>query len=205
MKAKRLLVLSVVAVVGIVVAYRTIVKSVTTQEFVASDKPIVAPEAVNQPTLPLPEPVPEPSPAEQAPNISENIPPPEKPGGKQKVAPAPTQAKKPKEPLHDPGARVAMSLVGVDPEAEAYWLEAIFDSGLPENEREDLMEDLNEEGLSDHKRPGPQDLPMILNRLAIIEEILPHADEFMVTHLGEAYKDLVNLAEITQGGGTPVR
>jgi len=67
------------------------------------------------------------------------------------------------------------------------------------------MEDLNEEGLSDHKHPGPQDLPVILNRLAIIEEILPHADEFMMTHLGEAYKDLVNLAEITQGAGKPVR
>jgi len=98
-----------------------------------------------------------------------------------------------------------MSFVGMDSEAEAYWLGAIFDSSLPDNEREDLMEDLNEEGLSDHKRPGPQDLQVILNRLAIIEEILPHADRFMVTHLGEAYKDLVNLAEITQGGGAPVR
>ena len=123
----------------------------------------------------------------------------------QKTVPGLTQAKKPKEPLHDPDARVAMSLVGIDPEAEAYWLGAIFDSSLPENEREDLMEDLNEEGLSDHKRPGPQDLPLIFNRLAIIEEVLPHADEFMVMHLGEAYKDLLNLAEITQGGGTPVR
>lgn len=98
-----------------------------------------------------------------------------------------------------------MSLVGIDPEAEAYWLEAIFDASLPAKEREDLMEDLNEDGLSDYKHPGPQDLPVILNRLAIIEEILPHADEFMVRHLGEAYKDLVNLASITQGGGLPVR
>jgi len=137
--------------------------------------------------------------------ISDNASQGTKPDGKRKVVPPPVPARKPKEPLHDPAARVAMSFVGIDPEAEAYWLEAIFDSGLPENEREDLMEDLNEEGLSDHKHPGPQDLPVILNRLTIIEQILPHADEFMVTHLGEAYKDLVNLAEITQGGGTPVR
>lgn len=118
---------------------------------------------------------------------------------------ASTLAQKPKEPLHDPTARTAMSLVGVDASAEAYWLGAIFDASLPEGEREDLMEDLNEEGLSDAKHPGPQDLPVILNRLAIIEEILPFADEFMVTHLGEAYKDLVNLADLTQGGGEPVR
>ena len=195
------------AVVGIVIASRMIIRPVTTQESsLASDRSTVAPELANQRTPPLRAPVPEPSPAEQAPNISENIPSQEtKPGGKPKVVPAPTQAKKPREPLHDPEARVAMSLVGIDPEAEAYWLGAIFDSGLPANEREDLMEDLNEEGLSDRKRPGPQDLPLILNRLAIIEQILPHADEFMVTHLGEAYKDLVNLAEITQGGGASVR
>ena len=112
--------------------------------------------------------------------------------------------KKPKQ-LQDPLARVAMSLVGVDPDAEAYWLDAIYDSSLPDEEREDLIEDLNEEGLSDHKRPGPEDFPLIMNRIAIIEEIVPHADEFMLPHLREAYKDLLNLAEITQGGGRPVK
>ena len=98
-----------------------------------------------------------------------------------------------------------MSFVGADPEAEAYWLEAIFDPSLPDREREDLMDDLNEEGLSDHKRPGPEDLPLILNRLALIEQIAPEADEFMLPHLREAYKDLVNLAHITQGEGNPVK
>jgi hypothetical protein len=119
--------------------------------------------------------------------------------------PVPIPAKKPKPPLQDPVARVAMSLVGADPDAEAYWLEAIFDSSLPDGEREDLMEDLNEEGLSDHKRPGPEDFPLIVNRLALILEIAPEADEFMLRHLGEAYKDLLNLAAVTQGGGEPVR
>jgi hypothetical protein len=117
----------------------------------------------------------------------------------------PIPAKKPKPPLHDPVARAAMSLVGADPDAEAYWLEAIFDSSLPDKEREDLMEDLNEEGLSDHKRPGPEDFPLIVNRLALILEIAPEADDFMLRHLGEAYKDLLNLAAITQGEGGPVR
>ena len=98
-----------------------------------------------------------------------------------------------------------MSFVGADPNAEAYWLEAIFDRSLPDREREDLMEDLNEEGLSDHQHPGPEDLPLIMNRLALIEAIAPEADEFMLTHLGEAYQDLVNLAHITQGEGSPVK
>lgn len=119
--------------------------------------------------------------------------------------PVPIPAKRPKPPLQDPVARVAMSLVGADPDAEAYWLEAIFDSSLPDKEREDLMEDLNEEGLSDHKRPGPEDFPLIVNRLALILEIAPEADDFMLRHLGEAYKDLLNLAAITQGEGDPVR
>lgn len=110
-----------------------------------------------------------------------------------------------KRELQDPLAREAMALVGMDADAEAYWLDAIYDTSLPDSEREDLMEDLNEDGLSDTKHPGPQDLPLILNRLAIIEEVAMNADAFMLRHLGEAYKDLWNLAQITQGGGQPVR
>src|SRR5690348_2473627 len=53
------------------------------------------------------------------------------------------------EPLQDPIARVALSLVGMDPDAEDYWFAAINDLTLPANERQNLIEDLNEEGLSD--------------------------------------------------------
>jgi hypothetical protein len=100
---------------------------------------------------------------------------------------------KPKPPLQDPDARAAMSLVGADPTAEKYWLAAIFDPRLPDQEREDLMEDLNEDGLSDPKHPGPEDMPLIVNRLRIIEEVVPYADPFMQRHLFEAYKDLSRL------------
>ena len=96
-------------------------------------------------------------------------------------------------PLQDPVAREALSLVGADPDAEQYWAAAIFDPSLPDQEREDLMEDLNEDGLSDPQHPGPQDLPLIVNRLRIISELAPYADDFMLEHLGEAYKDLVGL------------
>lgn len=107
--------------------------------------------------------------------------------------PAPKSSPRVREPLQDPDAREALTWVGADPEAEAYWLEAIFDPNLPAQEREDLMEDLNENGLSDPRHPGPEDVPLILNRLALIEEIAPYGDNFMQEHLGEAYKDLANL------------
>ena len=96
-------------------------------------------------------------------------------------------------PLQDPVARAALSLVGADPDAEQYWTAAIFDPTLPDQEREDLMEDLNEDGLSDPQHPGPQDLPLIVNRIRIIEEIAPDADDFMLEHLWEADKDLRNM------------
>ena len=109
------------------------------------------------------------------------------------TTPAAKKSAKPKEPIQDPDARAALGLVGVDPNAEAYWTSAIFDTSLPDAEREDLMEDLNEDGLSDPKHPGPEDMPVILNRLALIEQLAPQADDFMLEHLGEAYKDLNNL------------
>ena len=101
--------------------------------------------------------------------------------------------KPPKEPLHDPDARDALALVGIDPDAEQYWLEAIYDTNLPDNEREDLMEDLNEVGFADPKNLTADDLPLIANRLQLIEDVLPNVDDFMRPHLIEAYKDLGNM------------
>jgi len=98
-----------------------------------------------------------------------------------------------KEPLHDPDARDALALVGFDPAAEQYWLDAIYDSSLPDNEREDLMEDLNEQGFTDPKNLTPDDLPLIESRLEIIDAILPNTDDFMRAHLLEAQKDLINM------------
>ena len=104
-----------------------------------------------------------------------------------------------KEPIQDPAARSALSLVGSDPEAEQYWMAAINDSTLPANERKDLIEDLNEYGLSDPKHPGSQDLPLILNRIQLIEQLGPSAmDAVNADAFAEAYKDLVKLAS----GGT---
>jgi len=111
-----------------------------------------------------------------------------------------------KEPLQDPLAREALAFVGMDPTAEEYWYAAINDPNLPANERQDLIEDLNEDGLSDPKHPGPEDLPLILNRLLLIEQVAPTApDQVNADALEEAYKDLQQLARIAAGSGERVR
>jgi hypothetical protein len=108
-----------------------------------------------------------------------------------------TQSAKPiskKPPIQDPVAREALSLVGIDADAEAYWLDAINDASLSSHERQDLIEDLNEEGFSDPKNLSVADLPLILNRIAIIEELAPDAmDKVNADAFAEAYKDLVNM------------
>jgi hypothetical protein len=109
-------------------------------------------------------------------------------------------------PTTDELARVALSLVGADAEAEQYWIAAINDPDLPADERRNLIEDLNEDGLSDPKHPTPADLPLILSRLQLIPELaLDPMDEVNAEALQEAYKDLVNLADLAQGRGGPVK
>jgi len=111
-----------------------------------------------------------------------------------------------KVPLKDPAARIALAWVGADEEAEAYWYVAINDPTLPPNERQDLIEDLNEDGLPDPKHPTVDDLPLIASRLLLLEEIGPFAmDDVNAEAFQEAYKDLVNLANLATGGGEPVR
>lgn len=96
--------------------------------------------------------------------------------------------------LQDPLARVALNFVGADPEADAYWMGAINDSAMPAEERKDLIEDLNEDGLSDPRHPAAQDLPLILARIRLIERLAPRAmDDVNRDAFAEAYKDLVGL------------
>ena len=113
-------------------------------------------------------------------------------------------SKRGKPPILDPDAREALALVGTNPQAEAYWYNAINDPSLPAEERKDLIEDLNEDGLSDPKHPGPEDLAVILSRIQILEDLEP-MDQTNADAMQEAYKDLVNLAKLAAGaGGKPV-
>jgi type II secretory pathway pseudopilin PulG len=155
--------------------------------------PASAPTVSSQPTPEIPS-------SPQPTNVPKRPNPPAQPSVVQSGQPAPARRE-----LQDPLARVALGMVGADADAEAYWLDAIYNPDLPDQEREDLMEDLNEDGLSDPRHPGPWDYPLIMNRITLIDQIVPTADQFMLPHLWEAYKDLWNLAEQAQGRGDPVR
>jgi len=125
--------------------------------------------------------------------------------GTPKAAQAKQATRPAQEAIKDPMARVALAFVGADPDAEAYWYEAINNPDMSAHERQDLIEDLNEDGLSDPKNPTADDLPLILNRLQLIEAIVWDAmDEVNADAFLEAYKDLVNLANLVLGGGEPV-
>jgi hypothetical protein len=109
-------------------------------------------------------------------------------------SPAPQSRTSGKSPRQDLVARAALALVGIDSEAEQYWALAINDPSLSESEREDLIEDLNEEGFADPKNPTVDELPLIVNRLQIIEEYAPAAmDGVNARSFAEAYKDLMNM------------
>jgi hypothetical protein len=151
-----------------------------------------------------------PSPSEgSASSVSKSLAEPAKPEtqdqkGEQKTAQADTAQKAARtgqstpptqEVAQDPAARVALGYVGADPVAEMYWYGAINDPSLPAHERQDLIEDLNEDGLSDPRNPTMDDLPLILSRIQIIEAVAGDAmDEVNADAFQEAYKDLVNLA-----------
>jgi hypothetical protein len=118
--------------------------------------------------------------------------------GSSKQATAPVAQPKRQE-LGDPVARVALSFVGEDPDAEAYWVEAINDPNLSAHERSDLIEDLNEEGFEDPHHPTFDDLPIIISRLELIEELAPDAmDEVNSDAFAEAWKDLAKMALVAE-------
>jgi hypothetical protein len=88
-----------------------------------------------------------------------------------------------------------LRFVGKDPAAEALWIEAIDQRERPEEERSDLIEDLNDEGVPDEVADvTPADVPVLLARLRLIERLAPRAlDDVNAAAFAEAYKDLMNL------------
>jgi hypothetical protein len=114
--------------------------------------------------------------------------------GTQGSVKSPTMLRSGKKVTLDPAARSALKRVGFDAEAERYWMEAINNPFLPADERSDLIEDLNEDGLSDPRNPGVGDLPLIASRLRIIEQLMPKAmDRVNEEAFREARKDLLKM------------
>ena len=114
------------------------------------------------------------------------------------AATAPARSPNQGKNYQDLGARAALTFVGADPEAEAYWYDAINDPSLSSHERQDLIEDLNEEGFIDPRHPTVEDLPLIISRLELIEELAPEAmDSVNSDAFAEARKDLLKMAALT--------
>lgn len=146
------------------------------------------PEALPSPSAPTSEPAPVVT-AKKADGPTENNGP-TAPANKRKQQPPPDAAGAEDPPL----ARQALALVGADPLAELVWVDAINDPDRTPHERQDLIEDLNEDGFPDPKHPTADDLPLIESRLALIEALAPDAmDDVNAAAFAEAYKDLVNM------------
>ena len=166
--------------------------------------PVAPPIVTLAPTPQLPTPTPQ-----WVPDPSTYVPPstpaPKTPAPSNAVAPAPQpqitlqprpQQAAPQEigPVDESTARLALAQVGIDPQAEAVWTQAINDPSLPDNARKNLIEDLNETGFADPRNLTANDLPVIENRIAIIEQLGPDAiDDTNYAAFQEAYKDLLNM------------
>src|SRR6185503_7131314 len=71
----------------------------------------------------------------------------------------------------EPFARVALNYVGADAQANEFYLRAINDMTLTPSDRKNLIEDLNQDGFPDTKNLSARDLPLIQNRLTLIEQL----------------------------------
>jgi len=84
-------------------------------------------------------------------------------------------------------ARAAVTSVGVNPDSDQYWLAAITDENLSAEDRRELILALN-----DVRRTGPDDLPLIASRIALIEQAAPQAvDEADAAAFQEVYRELL--------------
>jgi hypothetical protein len=107
-----------------------------------------------------------------------------------------------KEPL----ARLALNFVGADAQANEFYQQAINDPVLTRGHRSNLIEDLNEDGFADPRNLTANDLPLIQNRIALIEQLAPSAmDQVNAAAFKEAYKDLVNMRAKVTGQPPPTR
>ena len=107
-----------------------------------------------------------------------------------------------KEPL----ARLALTYVGADAQANEFYQKTINDPVLNKSHRKNLIEDLNQDGFADAKNLTPRDLPLIQNRITLIEQLAPGAmDDVNAAAFQEAYKDLLNMRSKITGQLPPAK
>jgi hypothetical protein len=178
-----------VVILGAAVYKARVVKTPPPAPVIAEAPAPAPPRAEPRPVPPVVFPVPEPpAPVIEAPPAPPvvSVPPVVRPI----PAPAPLPAF-----VAEPDARAALAYVGADPAAERVWVQAINDTtNLAPNDRKNLIEDLNETGFDDPNNLTPADLPLINNRLDLIDALYQDAaDDTNAAAFDEAYKDLLNM------------
>lgn len=95
-----------------------------------------------------------------------------------------------KEPL----ARLALNFAGANAQADELYRAAINDAGLSVDQRRELIEDLNQDGFENLRKPTPRDLELVKNRLELINRYRNDVDhKVVVGAFKEAEKDLLNM------------
>lgn len=203
------LVVGIGTIVGVVLVERQAARATASQSAkapLAADRNQSVSMAVSAMAPADPQPLPSEAPAAASDSVSKaplataeaqtKVQTPKTPAKTVQAPPASTGSQAPptKAEIMDPMARSALSFVGADPDADEYWIGAINDPRLSADERQNLIEDLNEDGISDPQHPTVEDLPLIVNRLMLIESLASDAiDQVNADAFQEAYKDLANM------------
>ena len=104
-------------------------------------------------------------------------------------------------------ARVALTYVGANEQAGQLFHTAINDLTLKPDQRRELVEDLNRDGLSNKKALSPADLQTIANRYALTQTYLQQDyvqnDPVLTKAFLEANKDLAKMLERAAAAANP--
>jgi len=106
--------------------------------------------------------------------------------------------------------RLALNYVGANDQALELYHQAALDPQLNPDQRRNLVEDLNQDGLVNRRNPTPEDLKIIAKRYELTQSYLQQDyvknDKLLNEAFLEANKDLANLlqrAGVTPPGGPP--
>lgn len=95
--------------------------------------------------------------------------------------------------------RVALAYVGANDQALPLFHAATMDPALKPDQRRNLVEDLNQDGLNNRRSPTPEDLKVIANRYALTQIYLQQDyvqnDKTLNAAFREANKDLGNMLQ----------
>jgi hypothetical protein len=102
-------------------------------------------------------------------------------------------------------ARLALTYVGANDQALELYHKATLDPALKPDQRRNLVEDLNQDGLSNTRNPTPEDLKILAQRYALTQTYFQQDyvenDKVLDAAFREADKDLANML---QRAGVPL-